>query len=54
MTRSICARSQVKLIGEISAKIGLQFSQINEVVVAQYEKGVVITSPYKDKALMAI
>src|SRR3989344_4134012 len=51
---SISSGSIVKVSGSISAKIGLQFSHTKLDVVATYEKGVVMTSFFNPKALMAI
>jgi transaldolase len=51
---SIRLGSIVRVSGSISTNIGLQFSQTMLEVVATYEKGVVIISPFKSRALIAI
>src|SRR4051794_24446349 len=51
---SIFSESMVKVSGLMSTKTGDAFSQTMEEVVATYEKGVVMISPFKSSALMAI
>src|SRR5690554_5037243 len=51
---SILEASILRLLGSISTNIGLQPSHTILLVVATNEKGVVIISPFKSNALIAI